>query len=57
MGPFIYIQNDQNFIMWEDMMTYFKKLRKVTQPGPVVYLNNATVNQDPTFMWFKLILA
>ena len=33
----------------EDMMKHFRKLCKVTQPGDVVYLDNAAINQDTHF--------
>jgi hypothetical protein len=49
MGPFTYVRNSSGGTTREDMMKYFRKLRKVTQPGDVVYLDNAAINQDPHF--------
>jgi transposase len=57
MGPYSYVRNDTSGTTREDMMKYFKKLRKVMNPGDILYLDNAKINQDKTFHSIEAFFA
>lgn len=49
MGPFSYVRNTSGGTTRDDMKKYFRKLRKVMQPGDILYMDNAQINQDNQF--------